>query len=218
MIEVQYKRAFPGLDVQTVYVDKLTQTQYRRIIAGLAWPTSKPGFLVVLAEELRKKAPGHSFVVLAEHQSTDLHELHAKAYQQQEYYLVQRFYGDPTDENMLRLWYKATEDRRIRFPRKQLSRIHITPAPNHDQSVNLRFYAHLIISLLDSTRKRLYLRDAHTLKAHLENLQGDSLDTSASNSPSIAALGYAASALRFYQPPKPGTEESFVPLDPVIGF
>ena len=75
------------------FEDEQTKAQYRRIVAGLSWPAVKPGFVVVVAEDLKKNQERgvNHLRVLAEGEDSNLKELLRKCSDFRSQYKVQDF-------------------------------------------------------------------------------------------------------------------------------
>ena len=84
----------------TYFEDEQTKAQYRRIVAGLSWPAAKPGFIAVVAEDLKKNPEMgvNHLRVLGEGEDPNPKELFRKCLDLRTRYKIQTFLGDAEDK------------------------------------------------------------------------------------------------------------------------
>jgi len=196
MIE-QKKTAPPNAKI--FFEDSETKMRYRRIVAGLALPGVRPGFLAVVAEEWKKDPTlqVRIYRVLAEAEDLDFNALFRKAIDFRGYFNVQEFLGDSENKPMmdiLRLFNDGVRERDI-------PGLYLIPAPFIKEEMSFYYYANMVKDHLKQDRKTLYLGEGSKVGRYLQELpREDILRASVLDFPAIAAVGYAVSYLDSWQP------------------
>jgi hypothetical protein len=187
-----------------LFLDKDKNRMYLRVVGGIAFPSHKPGHLVIIAEDLHpdpafKKRHLH---LLAEHEHFDLTTLLRKATEYIGSIGFKNFYGELATDNQRFLTMFNADCRKKHHPG-----IHITSAPYTDNQ-SIGFHVNLLHSLLQQNQKLLHLGDKSKTPSYLQEIQNENV-TNAKNSeyPAVAALGYAAAALTIWHSPKHRTNK-----------
>ena len=183
------------------FEDEQTKAQYRRIVAGLSGPVDKPGFVVVVAEDLKedRELEVHHLRVLGEAEDLNPMELFRKSLDLRARYRVQEFLGDRED--------KGNMDFLKQFNRNPKSgTLYLRNAPLVEDSNCLNYYAKSIKHRLpsDGAFHTLHFDETSKLPGYLENLKTKEVSTATNlDHPAIAALGFAVAYLDTseYRPP-----------------
>jgi hypothetical protein len=200
----------PPEDIYTIH-----DIHPKRIVGGMAWPASKPGFAVVLGEERLPRKGGNvrHIHVLAEtiddrkqHWLGEISELQAM-------YKTSAFYGRSDEANLAQLYLYNGET-----VRKGKVAIDFYAAPySHPGTVEI--YSDLIIKALRPTGKYLHLHGAETAK-YLVIPPDERTSATSLTHPAVAALGYALAVMELYpladESEPTGKEED--DLDPLTGY
>lgn len=90
--------------------------EYRVIVRGLAWPGIKPGFGVVLAEDLAEDPDlgAHHIHVMAEAEKEDLDDLLMRCVELKGRFAPHEWYGDPHNTMMWQLLCQFNDEREER--------------------------------------------------------------------------------------------------------
>ena len=165
-----------------------TGEEYRRIVGGLAWPGHKPGFSVILGEELEenKKLKLRHLRVLAEAEDFVVEALLRKSCELAKEYSVDRFLGDIQNEGMMILYrqFRGGEG---------LKPIILSNAP---LPMNFNYYVQTIKGHLSGEKKSLWFGPDSKLADFLSQLPPDQvLSSSIDDYPAITALGFAVAFL-----------------------
>lgn len=172
--------------------DTLTERVYSRIAGGIGWPSTRPGALVIVAQEIALRPPAQLFVLDAR-EVTDLDGLIRMAIENREDFHVDNFYGDTSRvEEMNFLMHFNSEAQSRKAPQLQ---VHQAP---HSKGGRIVFHINAIKSALTAGSKTLNLGEgANLLRAELSSLpQMDVAAAKAAEHPLLAALGYALVELK----------------------
>ena len=171
------------------YLDKETGRIYRRVNAGVQWPGSTPGTVVILGEELEMDAvlEEHPIWLLAEYENRNPSDIVARCQELKGLVKVERFYGDNSNRPMMALM------------RRGKAKFSLLKAPFIDDPNAHETYLAIIREKSSATHKVLNFGRNSCLPAKLASLTliqtGHSLGT---DFPHIAALGYALASLVLY--------------------
>ncbi|MFC1888953.1 hypothetical protein ACFL4G_04270 [Thermodesulfobacteriota bacterium] len=182
----------------TFYQDKEANAEYRRIIGGLAWPGVKPGFAVVVGEDLEEdtELKVHHMRVLAEAEEFDIGDLFSRCLTLRGEWKVGRWYGDPYNRPLMEIFRQLNKPL---FERKE-PRLYPVQAPHVDDPKSFEFCIQMIKKHLHPSRKALHFGESR-IKSYLAEFPMEEFTSAgASDYPAIAALGYAVSALSIYPP------------------
>jgi hypothetical protein len=187
------------------FEDEETNARYRRIVAGLCWPAVKPGFIVVVGEDLNKDAGTgkHNMRVLAEAEDADIANLLRKCLDLQSSYAPTDFLTDTADRGMM--------DRAMQFNRNLEKPLRLRNAPYVEDPRCLRQYAMSIKGHLLPPDKTLYFDETSRIPSYLNELDSkELLIANILDYPTIAALGFAVCYLdrAEYRPPRPPQREA----------
>lgn len=195
----------------STFMDHKTGRQYRRIYAGLCWPSVKPGAVVVLGENLesdRHNQPDdRSIYVLYSYEIAGATELLTRCQALQRSMRVNEFFGDPTNYAMMALMRDRAD-------------LNLSRAPFFDEPKAIQNYLVLIRDKSIVENKVLHFEDCQMLAAKLQSLNSEN-EISKQASPAIIALGYALAALiyhKFREPIDPSAVPVWEPLDPGVGY
>lgn len=176
--------------------DKETGAKYGRIIGGFGWPGTKPGFVVVVAEDLIEEPSLKIRIarVLAEIEDQSVESLFQKCLDLRERYQVEDFYGNTENRPMMEFLYDFNRDHKDMNPLW----LRLAPFPE-----DFPYHVHVIEGRLNQDKKTLYLGEKSILRGHLMELSPEEImRASMWDHPSIAALGYAVSHLKRCTPRK----------------
>ena len=176
--------------------DKETGGKYGRIVGGFGWPAAKPGFVVVVAEDLIEEPFLKIRItsVLVEIEDQSLERLFQKCLDLRERYQVEDFYGNTENRPMMEFLYDYNRDHKDMAPLW----LRLASFPE-----DFSYHVHVIEGGLNQDKKTLYLGEKSMLRGHLMELSPEEImRASVWDHPSIAALGYAVSQLKRYAPRK----------------
>ena len=179
--------------------------EFGQLVGGIGWPGERPGFVVVVGEEL-KPLPGTETKccrVVEEAEGEDLRSLirHGIRIQRSAGRSIQ-FYGRtqqsaeqaPQGMKFLDSWNRDVLSRKSRE-----STFHVYEAP-HSQEGNLEYHVNVIKERLYGDPVSLCLLENGELIKCLQDLRiTDVPQATDSQHPAIAALGYAITALMEYR-------------------
>jgi hypothetical protein len=184
--------------------DEESGRKYRRIVGGFAWPAVKPGFVVVVAEDLEKDTnlDIRHLRVLGETEDFSVQELLRKSVEFRERYKAKIFYGDTDNKPMMEVVRQANEV----FRKKDISTLYPTRASFVDDPRGFQFYFHTIKAHLQADKKTLHFGEVSKMPGYLMELTPEDFSSlDAQDFPAIAALGYAVAYFDIYQPLPPLT-------------
>jgi hypothetical protein len=185
---------FDGRPVE-FFEDTETGKLYSRIFGGFAWPSEKPGFATVVAEEMiahpSQIGKTQRLYVLDEYETFEPPRLIEQCTQLQQEYLIQAFYGRttvPQQMELLTRWNRARRD-------EHLSELNISSAPHSDDG-KIFFHVNLLRMRLDPSTMNLFGIAEKRLSSSLESFQNEDLYKATEvEFPAVASLGYAVAAL-----------------------
>jgi hypothetical protein len=174
-------------------------------VAGLSWPAVKPGFVVVVAEDLKKdpERGGNHLRVLAEGEDSNLKKLLRKCSDFRSRYKVQKFLGDAEDKGMMEL---------LRQFNRNLgsgnSSLYLQNAPDVENPKCFNYFARSIQNHLPNDRAlhTLHFDETSKLPGYLNELKKEEILTATTpDYPAISALGFAVAYLDKFEllPPLP---------------
>ena len=179
---------------RSYYFDHTNQTEYRRIVGGIAWPSGEaPGFIVVIAEDDNKdpRLKLRHLRLLDEYEHRSADRLVKRLYDFQNKYLVNPWYGYPNNELM-----SYFIDRFNRDLTKKQKGVYIAEAPFADDVHNLQLYANQVLTRTTTGRKSLHFGSKSRIPGVLSGLQPEDVKKKKSQDiPAVAAVGYALSGL-----------------------
>ena len=193
------------------YHDRGTGRKYRRIHAGMQWPGSSPGAVVVLGEDLEKDAvlDEHPIWLLAEYENRNPSDIVARCQELKGLMQVESLFGDNSNRPMMALMRSG----KANF---SLSKAPLIDDPNAHET-----YLAIIREKSSATHKVLNFGRNSVLPAKLASLNciptGHSLET---DFPHIAAFGYALASLVLfpYETPISHGGITYSPSDPGVGM
>jgi hypothetical protein len=175
------------LDGHTSYRDPETDSRFSRILAGLSFPASKPGFIVVIGEDYFEDPhlKCRHLRSLAEAEESDTERLFKKSLDLRERYQVERIIGDTENEPMMALLYDFNKglDGAVSL------NLYDGAFPN-----DLRYHAQHIKGVTRFNNKTFHLGECNMLRGHLSSFtfedvpQGRAIDY-----PAVIALGFVIS-------------------------
>lgn len=179
---------------RSYYYDDSHNREYRRIVAGVAWPAAEnAGFIVVIAESENKIArlKKRQLWILAETETQDIEKLIRKMYDYQNRYFLSAWFGDT--ENMMMLHF--VDKFNSTLSRKKTG-IYLAVADFVNETNNLRVYSHNIKMKLTPEKKVLFFGDKSVIPIRLGGLSPDDIQKKkAEDYPAVAALGYVLSGI-----------------------
>jgi len=180
-------------------MDAIFHSDYRRIVGGLAWPGTAPGFALVLGEETRKDGSFevHHLHVLAEAEGSTARKLLTRCREFQDQFGKLRFYGDNRHPLLKFLRVFNSELATIRQPT-----IDLMLPPEFDAGDEKEDYPVLYAELIKNRiagQKTLHLGDESALPEHLSALQSPETFKPEHN-PALAALMFAVAEIDMRKP------------------
>ena len=184
----------PMGQTRVYFRDVKTHMEFRRVMGGVAWPAGeRPGFVVVVTEDDRVTPELKTRIlrIYAEHATTDVPGLIKRAYDLGYYYNVQTWYGDNSNEMMMK--FVSVFNRKLPKTKKGM---YLSNAPMVDDAHNLQLYAHQIRERIRPAKKSLYFGDFTQISGAFGVLtEEDVKKKRAGEFPAIAALGYVVAAM-----------------------
>jgi hypothetical protein len=171
--------------------------EYRRIAGGLAWPGSKPGFAVVVAEGFRDPTfRDHPYYVLAEVEDMSLERLLQKCFELQRRWGVEEWYGQADDTPAMVLVSRFNEALTKSGVKEG---IYVQYAPFVEEPGCFKYYTDILFGRLSN--KSLHIGEDKKLSVYIFDLPPDKrVSASPLDFPAVAALGFAVAALETYDP------------------
>jgi len=170
---------------------------FGRVFGGLAWPSDKPGFAVIVGEE-RFPAIGtkdyHCYLI-AEVEEQSLQSLIAWCAELAAIYNVQNFYGrrHPPCIRYLNVRNREVSER-------GLPEFRVSQTPNSEDGF-IEYHINILLHRLSNEHQTLHLHKDSRLPGYLTAVPANGISTATeSQFPAVAALGYAISALTIYKP------------------
>lgn len=181
-------------DGMVFYADVETKIKYLRIVGGLAWPAAKPGFVVVIGEELDidLSLRVHHLRVLAKAEDFDLNRLFQKCLDLGGRYKVENIYGDTENEPMMEILRRFNQKiKKEDFHAISLN-LRMAEFPN-----DLKYHAFIIKERIQRDTKTLFFDEKSEWEAYLLPLDREEvLQADISQYPAIAALGYCVAHIK----------------------
>jgi len=195
MILLEKKIANSG---EVYWVHPETGKAFRRVVAGVAWPGIKPGFLVIVAEDEAEDSLLHErhLWLMAETEERDMTEFIRRCSQWRGIYSVDNLYGDPSNNAAKELVWQFNTN----VTDKNNNGLYIEKAPLIEDPKSFEFCVQIIRRHLPETRKTLHLGADSRLPAILASAGDLVMTAQADDYPAIAALGYAVGALDVWKP------------------
>ena len=172
------------------FEDKETKTKFTRIIGGLGWPGTKPGFALVVAEDFDEdpSLKIRHVRVLAEADDQSLEILFQKCLELRGRYQVQEFYGNREHEPMMKILYDYN------WALKDMPSLSLCLASFPE---DLGYHVYVIKEHLKQDKKILHFGEESILPGYLLELSPEeAVKGSVYDHPAIAALGYVVSYLK----------------------
>jgi hypothetical protein len=170
---------------QSYHYQDTDDNKFSRVLAGFAWPTSKPGFVVVAGEDYYasdEQSNVRYLRVLVEFETSDLERLFRRCLDLRERFQVERIIGDMDNEPMMELLYNF--NRSLDGGR----RLTISDCAFCD---DLAYHIQLIKAVTRFNDKSLHIGSCNALRGHLSSITlEDASLGSARDYPAVMALGY----------------------------
>ncbi len=168
--------------------------QYQRIWGGLAWPGEKPGFAVVLAEELSMD-PAPRLFTLVEIEEENIERLITRCIELTSEFSVKEWYGRTTD-NAINAYLQEYNSKAIDRHR---STFDIMDAPYSNKG-QIHYHVNILLEKLRPTNTRLFLHKESRLDSFLNELPAGKISTAKDTDYlAIAALGYVVAAFDLHE-------------------
>ena len=174
-----------------------------RIVGGIAWPGEKPGFIVIVGEELYPEIGGkvYNCHLLNEHEDPDVNRLIEKCIEFIKFYKVICFFGR-NDKHIIDYIYHWN----MTVRKSGQPRFDIDYATNSKEGL-IGYHIKILLERLNINRKSLHLSEHSKLPGYLQEISSDKICSATdAQYPAVAALGYAVTELTLY-PPEPEYEE-----------
>jgi hypothetical protein len=164
-----------------------TERAYQRVVAGIGWPSAKPGAICIVGEEASYRAP--NLYLLDEVEESDPGEFFRVCLDLEGKFKVSGFYSRLDEVNLeyLSMWNKQRRESR-------LSTLSISGAPFSDDG-RLQYHLSIAKDKLRVEQKSLHLGEARVAGLLTEILTSELADIKDVDNPLIAALAYAVAAL-----------------------
>ena len=185
--------------VSFYYKDSADKT-YCRVLAGLSFPVSKPGFVVIIAEDYYKvpNTQCQHMHALAEAEESDTERLFKLCLDLRQRFSVEWIIGNMDNEPMMELLYQFNNGLDGAQP------LNTYPASFPD---DLSFHVHTIKSVSRSNSRILHLGECSALNERLSIITPEDVSGGkASDHPAVMALGYCISYIKD-QPRDPFREQ-----------
>jgi hypothetical protein len=182
------------------------KVKLNRVVGGLGWPSDLPGFVAILGEEIFNELPfprtgeERRYHVLDGMEEPDMEELIKGATALKGRYHVEIIYGRPKATkgqelpamHFLNQW-NVTSFREGRTP------LYLTDAPFTEDRGLLAFHLNILKGLLRPENRRLFIPPTSVLNGRLREIPENVTNLKDVDCPAVAALAYAASALRVWR-------------------
>lgn len=189
---------------------KAEQTVYRRVIAGVSWPTaSRPGWIILLGESLFPDfsivGSPHTYHEIASCSNSSLDYLCRTAGKLYTKYPEAEFFGD-TINPMNAVWIS-------------LGAPALYKAQFCDNPEDLHFYGHLIRKLLSAPKTLFFAPESGIDGKLLVGMRQEDISSGrAAEHPLLAAIGHAAIELELYRPVVSKAPRLFEPFHHTNGW
>ena len=177
-------------DGVSFYYEDSAGNIYCRVLAGLSFPASKPGFVVIIAEDYYKDPTTQCqhMHALAEAEESDTERLFKLCLDLRARFSVEWVIGNMDNESMMELLYQFNNGLDGARP------LNIYPASFPD---DLSFHVHTIKSVSRSNNRMLHLGECSALKERLSIITPEAVsEGKAINHPAVMALGYCISYIK----------------------
>ncbi len=180
-----------------------TERAYQRVVAGIGWPSAKPGAICIVGEEASYRAP--NLYLLDEVEESDPGEFFRVCLDLEGKFKVSGFYSRLDEVNLeyLSMWNKQRRESR-------LSTLSISGAPFSDDG-RLQYHLSIVKDKLRVEQKSLHLGEARVAGLLTEIQTSELADIKDVDNPLIAALAYAVAALvtwKYVEPvPEPDSDD-----------
>lgn len=178
-----------------LYRDEGRGVYYRRVVGGLGWPEAQqPGFLVVLAEELRPEASlqARRLRVVGELAADTLGALHKGCIGFRKLYQANVWTTDCQNCPEMSLWLRQNQ---ALAPEATIYLTQAAPA-----TAKVQMILQLLKDLMQPSRKILHFGPDGTLPGYLLALAPGDLQEQSRKYPALAALGYAVAEMVLHEP------------------
>jgi hypothetical protein len=199
MIEENKKPSFWGGPPAPCFRDTETGLEYRRILGGMAWPDTQPGFVVIAGEDFEsdKKTGEHQIRIIAEYEGLNPSDLIRRAGEYKGIFKADGIYGCTDNRPMMDFIYNGKVD------------LFLSDAPFMDEeSKAVQYYLLLIREMTSATKKILSYGENSKLPGILSGVDQHSV------LPAVLALGYVLAVFRSSSPRDPN-EHLLVQPEPV---
>ncbi|MBW2065013.1 MAG: hypothetical protein JRJ03_08775 [Deltaproteobacteria bacterium] len=178
------------------------EVEMTRVVAGLGWPAEKPGFLVVVGEELFFEPPfpktgvEFRYHVIAESEQTDLSKLIKTATASKNRFEIQTYYArlKSSKSKELPALHYLEQHNRTAFA-QGVAPLYVVEAPFAEDRGLLSFHLNVVKGLLRPEKRTLFIPPTSALNAALLEVPDDVSRVKDVDFPAVAALGYAVAAL-----------------------
>lgn len=195
---MMHKKINPARELY--WFDDKTKRYFARVVAGISWPfKEKPGWIVVLAQDDEPNPPTGktTFRILDEQNDPLVHRLLLRLREVNKTFLVERAYGDLSDESTAFLYREHNRT----MGEQWIASIGIDFPPLSDQPNNLQAYLQMIDNRTKSgVEKTLFFGEGSQVATALQKLDPQDATGDVKEWPEIAALGFGLAALEVYKP------------------
>jgi len=188
MIVEKTNSSFFSNQSETYYLDTETGLKFRRIFAGMSWPEVRPGYIVVVGEELDadESLDEHRCHILGEYENHGPSDLVRRCKEYKGLFKIDSVFSDTSNRPM------------TDFMRD--SGFSLEDAPFADSANVVQYYLALIREMTAATKKILFFGENSKLPGILATLDADRLTGNdlGSGHPPVMALGYVLAAFKTY--------------------
>lgn len=191
---------YTGFKTKTWFRNKETEARYKRVVGGLAWPSIRPGFAVILAEDWDEDPhlKARHFRLLAEAEEGEIQEIlewcRVMHVNSSEAHWC--WYGERNNKPAMSFCSRMNRN----LYEQGMLGVRIANAPYADDPRGFEFCVNILKEHLRPERKTLHLGEQSALPGYLMNLSSrDIIRASAQDYPAIAAAGYAMAALAVFR-------------------
>ncbi len=168
---------------------------YRRIAGGIGWEGKRPGFVVIVGEDLNTDGAGrHHCHILKGAEGKNTEELLAKCFFLNEYFKVKPWVGDTENKVEMDFVDKVNKG----YPEEK--KLRIFKAPFSDDTKSFIYCLKTIQNHLDP-HKILHFGEESKIQKDMQEITPENREAlSTGDYPAIAALGYVLGHLSSYGP------------------